>query len=62
MPAERERARGGAMRYRTIRAGNGKYLRIAIVRKRGPHGGRTIAGHPHTCGCKGKGHDGAKRG
>lgn len=51
MPAGQEAARGGAVRYRTIRVGNGKrrkYLRVAIVRKRGPRGGTTVAGQPHA--------------
>jgi hypothetical protein len=51
MPAGQEAARGGAVRYRTIRAGKGKnrrYLRVAIVRKRGKRGGQTIAGKPHA--------------
>jgi hypothetical protein len=46
MPAAEERARGGAVRYRTIRIGSGKgrrTLKVAIVRKAGPRGGRTIA-------------------
>lgn len=50
MPAPQERARGGAVRYRTIRVGTGKtkrYLRVAIVRKGGPRGGHTVAGEPH---------------
>lgn len=50
MPKAEEQRRGGAERYRTIRVGKGKkrrYLHIAIVRKRGPRGGRTVAGQPH---------------
>lgn len=50
MPAAQERARGGAVRYRTIRAGKGankRYLRVAIVPKAGPRGGHTVAGQPH---------------
>lgn len=50
MPAASEDARGGAVKYRTIRVGRGRkrrYLRVAIVRKRGPHGGTTVAGQPH---------------
>jgi len=47
MPAAREAARGGAVRYRTVRLANGKYVRVAVVRKRGPRGGRTVAGPVH---------------
>lgn len=37
-------ARGGAARYRTIKVGKGdKYMRVAITRKEGPKGGRTVA-------------------
>lgn len=47
MPKTLEKARGGAVRYRTIVIGKGpnrRVMHIAIVRKRGPRGGRTIAG------------------
>ena len=50
MPTAEERKRGGAVRYRTIRVGKGKnarYMHIAIVRKAGKRGGRTVAGQPH---------------
>lgn len=49
MPAAAEQARGGAIRYRTIRVGTGRKrrtLRVAIVPKAGPRGGHTIAGTP----------------
>jgi hypothetical protein len=48
MPAAIEkkiRARGGALRYRTQYHGRGrkrKLFRVAVVRKKGPRGGRTI--------------------
>ena len=51
MPAGEKRARGGAVRYRTIRVGTGrnrKVLRVAIVRKAGRRGGHTIAGTPRA--------------
>jgi hypothetical protein len=51
MPEAEIKRRGGAIRYRTIRAGHGKnrrYYRVAIVRKRGPRGGTTVAGPAHT--------------
>jgi hypothetical protein len=41
MPEGKIKARGGAVRYRTIKK-NGKTFKIAIVRKKGPRGGRTI--------------------
>ena len=44
MPRSEEIKRGGVLRYRTKKLPNGKYIRFAIVRKRGPHGGRTVAG------------------
>lgn len=50
MPKAEEEARGGAVRYRTIRVGKGKNkrtLKVAIVPKRGPRGGHTVAGNPH---------------
>lgn len=50
MPEKEIAKRGGAIRYRTITVGRGKKKRVihvAIVRKAGPHGGRTVAGPPH---------------
>lgn len=47
MPRSAEQARGGVLRYRTIRRG-GRYIHVAVVRKPGKRGGRTIAGRPHT--------------
>lgn len=41
MPRLKELARGGVLRYRTIRRG-GKLIRISVVRKAGPRGGHTI--------------------
>ena len=49
MPSREEADRGGPVAYRTIRVGHGRsrrYLRVAIVRKKGPRGGRTVAGRP----------------
>lgn len=46
MPEKQIRNRGGAIRYRTITVGSGrnrKTLKVAVVRKRGKHGGHTIA-------------------
>jgi hypothetical protein len=36
--------RGGAIRYRTIVPKKGEYIHIAIVKKKGPRGGKTVAG------------------
>lgn len=50
MPEAQIAERGGAVKYRTITTGTGKnkrYLRVAIVRKKGPRGGSTVAGQPH---------------
>ena len=54
MPEAEERARGGAVRYRTIcphgkARGHckGPYIHVAVVRKRGKRGGRTVAGPVH---------------
>jgi hypothetical protein len=46
MPRSLERARGGVIRYRTKKV-HGGFLHIAVVRKPGPRGGRTIAGPLH---------------
>lgn len=54
MPEREIRRRGGTIRWRTVRLKNGKYIHVAIVRKAGPRGGRTVAGDVHTTR-KGKG-------
>ena len=43
MPEAEIRRRGGALRWRTIRRG-GRVIHVAVVRKPGPRGGRTVAG------------------
>jgi hypothetical protein len=48
MPEREIRKRGGAKRWRTIKVGKGKTIRIAVVRKRGPRGGTTVAGPVHN--------------
>lgn len=48
MPEKQIAARGGALRWRTVRLKNGSYVRVAVVRKAGPRGGRTVAGDVHT--------------
>jgi hypothetical protein len=45
MPEKEIKRRGGAIRWRTKRV-NG-YIHVAVVRKPGPRGGRTIAGPVH---------------
>jgi len=47
MPEAQIAARGGAKRWRTIRLKNGKYIKVAIVKKAGPRGGHTVAGEVH---------------
>jgi len=51
MPEPQINERGGAVKWRTVRVGSGKrrkYLRVAVVRKRGPRGGTTVAGPVRT--------------
>lgn len=48
MPRSEEIKRGGAIRYRTKKLPNGKYIKFAIVPKRGKRGGHTVAGPVHT--------------
>jgi len=47
MPTSKEKARGGVIRYRTKKLPGGKYIHIAVTRKEGPRGGRTVAGPVH---------------
>lgn len=44
MPEKEIAKRGGAVRWRTKKLPNGKYVHIAIVRKPGKRGGKTVAG------------------
>lgn len=49
MPAavDREiRRRGGAVRWRTVTLPNGQRAHVAVVRQRGPRGGRTVLVKP----------------
>jgi hypothetical protein len=48
MPEAEIAKRGGAKRWRTLKLPNGKYVKVAVVRKAGPHGGHTLAGPVHT--------------
>jgi hypothetical protein len=43
MPEREIAERGGAKRYRTIKTKNGTVLKVAVVRKKGPRGGTTVA-------------------
>ena len=52
MPEALIKARGGAKRYRTISLPGGKYIHLAITRKTGPRGGKTVAGPVRTKGRK----------
>lgn len=51
MPRSEERKRGGVIRYGTIhpKGHPDEYIRIGVVRKPGPRGGRTVAGRVHHC-------------
>jgi hypothetical protein len=44
IPETEIRRRGGVVRYRTKKLPNGKYVHIAVVRKKGKRGGKTVAG------------------
>jgi hypothetical protein len=47
VPEREIAARGGAVKWRTVRLKNGTYVRVAIVKKAGPRGGHTVAGDVH---------------
>ena len=44
MPEAKIKKRGGAKRWRTKKLPGGKYVRVAVTRKKGPRGGQTVAG------------------
>lgn len=48
MPEKEISARGGAVRWRTVKLPNGKYIHVAVVKRRGKRGGKTVAGRLHT--------------
>lgn len=48
MPEREIAQRGGAIRWRTVKLKDGKTIRVAIVRRKGPRGGRTVAGPVHA--------------
>ena len=47
MPEAEIKKRGGALRWRTVRLKDGRYIRVAIVRRAGQRGGHTVAGPVH---------------
>ena len=54
MPEAEIKKRGGAIRYRTKKLPGGKYIHLAITRKPGPEGGKTVAGPVHRLKAKRK--------
>jgi hypothetical protein len=48
MPEGEISKRGGAVRVRTIKLSGNRYAHVYVVRKKGPRGGRTVAGKPKT--------------
>ena len=48
MPRAEVKRRGGSLRTRTVKLPGGKYIHVDVVRKKGPKGGRTVAGPVHT--------------
>lgn len=52
MPKPEIAARGGAKRWRRVKLPNGQYINVAIVRRKGPRGGTTVAGPAHKSGEK----------
>jgi hypothetical protein len=46
MPEKEIKKRGGAVRWRTKRV-RGGYIHVAVTKKKGPRGGRTVAGKVH---------------
>ena len=47
MATKEQKRRGGVVRYRTKKVSKDAYIHIAVVRKKGKRGGRTIAGRVH---------------
>jgi hypothetical protein len=43
VPNAKITARGGAKKWRTVKLPSGRRIQIAIVRKPGPRGGKTVA-------------------
>lgn len=44
MPKSQYKKRGGVIRYRTIKLSENEYAHVAVVRKKGKRGGKTIMG------------------
>jgi hypothetical protein len=53
MPEAEIARRGGAIRWRTVTTPDGRTMRVAVVRRRGPRGGTTVAGPVHQTKKKG---------
>lgn len=43
MPEAELRRRGGVKRWRTVKLRSGRVLKVAVVRRKGPRGGSTVA-------------------
>ena len=50
MPEAKIAERGGAVRWRTVKLPDGRTVRVAVVRRKGPRGGRTVASEPEPKG------------
>ena len=48
MPEQEIRKRGGAKKWRTVKLPDGRYVKVAIVKKAGPRGGHTVGGPVRT--------------
>jgi len=47
MPEAEIKKRGGAKKWRTVSLPGGKYMHVAVVKKKGPRGGTTVSGPVH---------------
>lgn len=47
MPEREIAHRGGAVRVRRKSLPRGRFINVTVVRKKGPRGGRTVAGPVH---------------
>ncbi len=44
VPENEIAARGGAKRWRVVKLRNGKYIKVAVVKRKGTQGGTTVVG------------------
>lgn len=44
MPESEIARRGGAVKWRSVKLKDGRTIRVAVVKKAGPRGGKTVAG------------------